>query len=99
MSILHYARKLVPGCLGSQAWHHVAVVCHTGAVGSVQFYIDGRPARQHCDFVERCGVTLPKTAGLTTSSGGVWLRFDRSLISLRPARQSASTLPARFVCR
>jgi hypothetical protein len=62
MSILHYARKLVPGCLGSQAWHHVAVVCHTGAVGSVQFYIDGRPARQHRDFVERCGVTLPKTA-------------------------------------
>ena len=29
---------------------------------SAQFYIDGRPARQHRDFVERCGVTLPNTA-------------------------------------
>jgi hypothetical protein len=29
---------------------------------SAQFYIDGRPARQHRDFVESCGVTLPNTA-------------------------------------
>ena len=53
----------------SQAWHHVAVVCHTRAGGSVQFYIAGRPDRRYRVFGPEATVHL---TGVRLGGYNVW---------------------------
>jgi hypothetical protein len=55
--------------VGSQAWHHVAVVCDTREGGSIQFYLDGRPDRRHRVFGPEATVRL---TGVRLGGCNVW---------------------------